>query len=129
MGSFVNADNVMNLIISFLLLLDWDYLPGLLNMTAAKWFERREKKCLLVVFSSSDNHFFQAYLAILFARVIDIRPDIVILLKWVLVYLSFNVLFFALKPLRKQKKAVKKRFFLECFFPHLISFQFHTMFC
>jgi hypothetical protein len=31
--------------------------------------------------SSSDNHFFQAYLAILFARVIDIRPDIVILLR------------------------------------------------
>jgi hypothetical protein len=29
--------------------------------------------------SDSDNHFFQAYLAILFARVIDIRPDIVIL--------------------------------------------------
>jgi hypothetical protein len=47
-------------------------------------------------FSSSDNHFFQAYLAILFARVIDIRPDIVILLREVgLVYWSFNVLFFA----------------------------------
>jgi hypothetical protein len=39
-------------------------------------------------FSGSDN-FFQAYLAILFARVIDIRPDIVILLREVgLVYLE-----------------------------------------
>jgi hypothetical protein len=63
----------------------------------------------------------------LFARVIDIRPDIVILLREVgFVYLSFNVLFFlAEKPKVKKakiKKAVKKRFFLNAssalnFFP------------
>jgi hypothetical protein len=67
---------------------------GLLNMTAAKVNLKEGKEMPLVRFRSSDNHFFQAYLAILFARVIDIRPDIVILLCEVgFVYLSFNVLF------------------------------------
>jgi hypothetical protein len=65
-------------------------------MTAAKVNLKEGKEMPLGSFSSSDNHFFQAYLAILFARVIDIRPDIVILLREVgFVYLSFNVLFFA----------------------------------
>jgi hypothetical protein len=50
-------------------------------------------------FSSSDNHFFQAYLAILFARVIDIRPDIVILLREVGfgIFGALTFYFFALK--------------------------------
>jgi hypothetical protein len=69
----------------------------------------------------------------LFARVIDIRPDIVILLREVgLVYLSFNVYFLLLaeKPkLRKQnQKAVKETFSWNASF-RIISFQFHTMFC
>jgi hypothetical protein len=64
----------------------------------------------LVRFRSSDNHFFQAYLAILFARVIDIRPDIVILLREVgFVYLSFNVLFLLLAEKPKVKKANQKQ--------------------
>jgi hypothetical protein len=39
--------------------------------------------------------FLQAYLAILFAQVIDIRPDILsYCVKWDLVYLSADVYFF-----------------------------------
>jgi hypothetical protein len=54
----------------------------------------------------------------LFARVIDIRPDIVILREVGLVYLSFNVYFFLLLAEKtkvkkaKIKKAVKETFFL-----------------
>jgi threonine/homoserine/homoserine lactone efflux protein len=49
---------------------------------------------------------FSSLLAILFARVIDIRPDIVILLREVgLVYLSFDVLFLLLAEKPKVKKA------------------------
>jgi hypothetical protein len=42
-------------------------------MTAAKVNLKEGKEMPLGLFSSSDNHFFQAYLAILFARVIDIQ--------------------------------------------------------
>jgi hypothetical protein len=48
-------------------------------MTAAK-VKKEGKEMPLGSFRSSDNHFFQAYLRC-FARVIDIRPDIVILLR------------------------------------------------
>jgi hypothetical protein len=97
MGSLVNADNVtMNLIISLLsgfITFCFDYSPGLLNMTAAKVNLKEGKEMPLGSFRAVII-FFQAYLAILFARVIDIRPDIVILLREVgFVYLSFNVLF------------------------------------
>jgi hypothetical protein len=70
----------------------------------------------------------------LFARVIDIRPDIVILLREVGLYLSFNVLFLLLAEnqklrKRKSKKAVKETFFLGMLLSALNFFQFHTMFC
>jgi Na+/glutamate symporter len=52
-----------------------DYPPGLLNMTA-KVNLKEGKKMLWFVFGAVIIIFFQAYLAILFARVIDIRPDI-----------------------------------------------------
>jgi hypothetical protein len=53
----------------------------LLNMTAAKVNLKEGKEMPLVCFGAVIIIFFQAYSAILFARVIDIRPDIVILLR------------------------------------------------
>jgi hypothetical protein len=55
------------------------------------------------LFSDSDNHF-SSLLSDIFARVIDIRPDIVILLREVgLVYLDFDVLFLLLLKNSKKK--------------------------
>jgi hypothetical protein len=63
-------------------------------MTAAKVNLKEGKEMPLGRFRAVIIIFFQAYLAILFARVIDIRPDIVILLREVgFVYLTFYFCF------------------------------------
>jgi hypothetical protein len=69
----------------------------------------------------------------LFARVIDIRPDIVILLREVgFGIFDFDVLFLLLAEKPKVKKAkikkAVKRFFLGMLLSALNFFQFHTMF-
>ena len=56
--------------------------PGLINMTAAKVnLKEGKKNAYWFVLGAIIIIFFQAYLAILFARIINIRPDIVTLLR------------------------------------------------
>lgn len=95
--------------------------PGLLNMTAAKVNLKEGKiNALSFVFGAVIVIFFQAYLAILFARVIDRRPDIVALLREVgfgiFSILTIYFLWMAKEPRLKEtkidKKSKKKRFFL-----------------
>ncbi|MNE01609.1 LysE type translocator [compost metagenome] len=96
--------------------------PGLLNMTAAKIKMKEGKKnALSFVIGAVLIIFFQAYVAVLFARVIDNRPDVVILLREA-GFIIFSILtiyffFFAKDPITKKKTKIKKsskksRFFL-----------------
>lgn len=95
--------------------------PGLINMTAAKVNLKEGKiNAFSFVLGAIIVIFFQAYLAILFARVIDARPDIIILLRelgfGVFGALTIYFLFLAKKPKIKEtkieKKSKEKRFFL-----------------
>lgn len=96
--------------------------PGLLNMTAAKIKMKEGKKnALWFVIGAVLVIFFQAYVAVLFARVIDNRPDVVTLLREVgfviFSILTIYFLFFAKDPIAKKKTKIKKsskksRFFL-----------------
>ncbi|GIZ09084.1 LysE family transporter [Flavobacterium sp. UMI-01] len=95
--------------------------PGLINMTAAKVnLKEGKKNAYWFVLGAITIIFFQVYLAIFFARVINARPDIILLLRemgfvlFTLVTIYF--LFIAKKPKIKKakigKKSKKKRFFL-----------------
>jgi threonine/homoserine/homoserine lactone efflux protein len=95
--------------------------PGLINMTAAKVnLKEGKRNAFWFVLGAVIVIFLQAYLAVLFARVIDIRPDIVILLREVgfgiFGALTFYFLVFAKAPKIKKtkikKRSQKKRFFL-----------------
>ncbi|RED25214.1 threonine/homoserine/homoserine lactone efflux protein [Flavobacterium cutihirudinis] len=96
--------------------------PGLLNMTAAKINMKEGKKnALWFVIGALLVIFFQVSVAVLFARVIDNRPDIVTLLREVgfviFSILTIYFLFIAKKPQTKKKSKIKKssrksRFFL-----------------
>jgi threonine/homoserine/homoserine lactone efflux protein len=95
--------------------------PGLLNMTAAKVnLKEGKRNAFWFVLGAVIIIFFQAYLAILFAQVINIRPDIIILLREVgfgiFSALSFYFLVLAKAPKIKKTKIIKrsqkKRFFL-----------------
>ncbi|MCW2118174.1 LysE family transporter [Flavobacterium sp. 7A] len=95
--------------------------PGLINMTAAKVnLKEGSKNAFSFVLGAVIIIFFQAYIAILFAEVINSRPDIVILLReigfGIFTLLTIFFLFIAKKPKLKQakigKKSKKKRFFL-----------------
>lgn len=96
--------------------------PGLINMTAAKInLKEGKKNALWFVIGAVLVIFFQAYVAILFARVIDNRPDVVTLLREVgfviFSILTIYFLFIAKDPKTKKKSKIKKsskksRFFL-----------------
>ncbi len=96
--------------------------PGLINMTAAKIkIKEGNKNALWFVIGAVLVIFFQAYVAILFARVIDNRPDVVTLLREVgfviFSILTIYFLFIAKDPKTKKKSKIKKsskksRFFL-----------------
>lgn len=96
--------------------------PGLLNMTAAKIkIKEGKKNALSFVIGAVLIIFFQAYIAVLFARVIDNRPDVVILLREagfiIFSILTIYFLFFAKEPKAKKTTKIKKsskksRFFL-----------------
>ncbi|MFC3335224.1 LysE family transporter [Flavobacterium palustre] len=95
--------------------------PGLLNMTAAKVSMKEGKRnafwfvlgALLVIFC-------QVYIAVLFARIINARPDIILLLREVgfviFAVLTVYFLWIAKQPKIKQPKikkhSKKKRFFM-----------------
>jgi threonine/homoserine/homoserine lactone efflux protein len=95
--------------------------PGLLNMTAAKVnLKEGKRNAGWFIFGAVIIIFCQAYLAILFARVINVRPDIVVLLREVGfgVFGALTVYFLWIAKAPKIKKAKikkssqKKRFFL-----------------
>lgn len=95
--------------------------PGLINMTAAKVnLKEGRKNAYWFVLGAIIIIFLQAYLAILFATIINTRPDIVILLReigfGIFGALTIYFLWIAKKPKIKKakidKKSTKKRFFL-----------------
>jgi threonine/homoserine/homoserine lactone efflux protein len=95
--------------------------PGLINMTAAKVnLKEGKRSALWFVFGAVIIIFCQAYLAILFARYIDTRPEVIILLREagfvVFTILTIYFLWIAKKPKIKNGKIKKisttKRFFL-----------------
>jgi threonine/homoserine/homoserine lactone efflux protein len=95
--------------------------PGLINMTAAKVnLKEGKNNALWFILGAVLVIFFQVFLALLFARVIDSRPDLVVLLREVglgiFVMLTIYFLTIAKKPkdkIRKLKKnSVANRFFL-----------------
>lgn len=95
--------------------------PGLINMTAAKVnLKEGKKNAYWFVLGAIIIIFFQAYLAILFATIINIRPDIIILFReigfGIFGALTVYFLWIAKKPKIKKakidKKSKKKRFFL-----------------
>ena len=95
--------------------------PGLINMTAAKVnLKEGKRNALWFVFWAVIIIIFQVYIAILFARVIDHRPDVVALLREVgfgiFAALTIYFLWIAKKPKIKKHKIDKssktRRFFL-----------------
>ena len=96
--------------------------PGLINMTAAKInLKEGKKNALWFVIGAVFVIFLQVYLAVLFARIIDNRPDVVTLLREIgfviFSILTIYFLFIAKEPKTKKKAAIKKsskksRFFL-----------------
>lgn len=96
--------------------------PGLINMTAAKInLKEGKKNALWFVIGAVFVILFQVSVAVLFARVIDNRPDVVTLLREVgfviFSILTIYFLFIAKEPKSKKKSKIKKsskksRFFL-----------------
>ncbi|SHF76984.1 Threonine/homoserine/homoserine lactone efflux protein [Flavobacterium fluvii] len=95
--------------------------PGLINMTAAKVNHKEGKRnALWFVFGAILVIFFQVFFAILFAKIINSRPDIVTLLReigfGIFTALTIYFLGIAKAPTGKTKKLKKrsktKRFFL-----------------
>lgn len=96
--------------------------PGLINMTAAKInLKEGKKNALWFVIGAVFVIFLQVYVAVLFAQVIDNRPDVITLLREVgfviFSILTIYFLFIAKDPKTKKKSKIKKsskksRFFL-----------------
>ncbi|MBK0371107.1 LysE family transporter [Flavobacterium sp. SE-1-e] len=95
-------------------------LPGLINMTAAKInLKEGSKNAISFVFGALLVITFQISIAIFFARVINARPEVVVLLReigfGVFTALTIYFLFIAKKPKFKKtkikKKSKKNRFF------------------
>jgi len=95
--------------------------PGLINMTAAKVnLKEGKRSAYWFVLGAIIVIFFQAALAILFARFIKNHPDVIVLLREVgfgiFFMLSIYFLFIAKKPTKKKDKIKKRststRFFL-----------------
>lgn len=96
--------------------------PGLINMTAAKInLKEGKKNALWFVIGAIFVIFLQVYLAVLFARVIDNRPDVITLMREIgfviFSILTIYFLFIAKEPKSKKKSKIKKsskksRFFL-----------------
>ena len=95
--------------------------PGLINMTAAKVNHKEGKRnALWFVFGAVLVIGVQVFFAVLFAKIINRRPDLVILLReigfCIFTALTIYFLWIAKTPKRKPKKLKKnsktKRFFL-----------------
>jgi threonine/homoserine/homoserine lactone efflux protein len=89
--------------------------PGLLNMTAAKVSIRDGRnRALWFAFGASIVVFFQSLLAVLFARFIDRRADIKVILQEIglVIFIVLTIYFFwiAQKPkIKKKKEEIKMR--------------------
>ena len=95
--------------------------PGLINMTAAKVNHKEGKRnALWFVFGALIIIFVQVFFSILFAKIINRRPDLVTLMReigfGIFATLTVYFLWLAKKPKDKTKKldikSVTKRFFL-----------------
>jgi threonine/homoserine/homoserine lactone efflux protein len=98
--------------------------PGLINMTAAKVNLKEGKtNAISFVLGAVVVIFFQVFIAIFFARVINSRPDLVALLREIgfVIFVTLTIYFFwlAKKPKHKKRKINKNstfnRFFLGMF--------------
>jgi threonine/homoserine/homoserine lactone efflux protein len=96
-------------------------IPGLINMTATKVSMKDGRdRALLFILGALIVIFFQTYIAILFARYIDSRPDVIVLFREVgfgiFVALSIYFFFFAKKSNAKGEtvkiRSKTSRFFL-----------------
>ena len=95
-------------------------LPGLINMTAAKVSIRDgRERAMLFISGAVIIIFFQTLTAILFARFIDSRPDVVILLREIgfaiFLFLTIYFLVLAKKP-KIKKEEIKMRSKTDRFF-------------
>lgn len=95
--------------------------PGLINMTAAKVNHKEGKRnALWFVLGAMIVIFLQVFFAILFAKIINQRPDLVTLLREIGfgIFATLTVYFLVLakkpkkKPKQLAKKSESKRFFL-----------------
>jgi len=111
--------------------------PGLINMTAAKVnLKEGKKNALWFVIGAVVIIFFQVFLAILFAKIINRRPDLVTLLREVGlgIFATLTVYFLWLaknqktKPKNLKKTAKPIDFFWEYYFRGLIFSLFLIMF-
>jgi len=83
--------------------------PGLLNMTAAKvGMKEGKRNAFWFVFGAIVVIFFQVYIAVLFARIINVRPDIILLLREV-GFVIFSVLTVYFLWIAKQPKIKKAK--------------------
>jgi threonine/homoserine/homoserine lactone efflux protein len=96
-------------------------IPGLINMTATKVsLKEGRDRALLFILGALIVIFFQTYIAILFARYIDSRPDVIVLFReigfGIFVALTIYFFFFAKKPNPKNEtvkiRSKTSRFFL-----------------
>jgi threonine/homoserine/homoserine lactone efflux protein len=88
-------------------------IPGLINMTAAKVSIRDGKdRAILFTYGAIVIIFFQTLLAVLFAKYIDSRPDVVVLFREIgmviFMVLTVYFLFIAKKP-KPKKEQIKMR--------------------
>ena len=82
--------------------------PGLINMTAATInLKEGKKNALWFVIGAVLVIFFQVYVAVLFARVIDNRPDVVTLLREV-GFVIFSILTIYFLFIAKEPRGNKK---------------------
>lgn len=95
--------------------------PGLINMTAAKVNHKEGKRnALWFVLGAILVIFFQVFFAILFAKIINNRPDIVTLLREIgfCIFALLTIYFLGIaktpkgKPKKLKKSSKTKRFFL-----------------
>ncbi|MFN8275594.1 MAG: lysine transporter LysE [Flavobacteriaceae bacterium] len=101
-------------------------LPGLINMTVAKiGLQETKREALQFTFGASTVVFIQTYIAVLFARFINIHTEIIALLQeiGVLIFSGLSIYFFwiAKKPKNLPKEVSLKKKMHRYFFGMLLS--------
>ena len=97
---------ILPLLVGFGIAFSTTLLPGLLNMTAAKIsLKEGRHNALIFALGAAVVVFFQAYVAVSFAKVINSRPDIIYLLEevGVLIFFVLTVYFLFLSKKKKPK--------------------------